>query len=205
MSILWIPDIEVPAASLLRRDWFKRPGPFLGITPPAGAKYLRALAQGCGGDGPTAIGGGGAFARTRKLTDASWTYSVQVGDTSTASSAGDSAVWKGAAGSGELIVYADRGRGDGTNGKASLSFGDVKRDGAAGLGDGGLPGGDSADFASLGFDGWGGKLNQAPGIFGGGGFLFPKWDSSGFRGYSATAVGGMGRVCLEWWDADPGY
>lgn len=207
MAILWIPDIHRPTANLLRRDIFRVPGQFLGISPPAGAKYLRAPGLGCGGSGD-AWGGAGCFVRSKRVTNPAWTYSVQVGDTATSSSSGDSAVWKGSPGTGEVIIYADRGRGDGTGGKAANSIGDVKRDGENGrpdLGRGGLPAGDAADFASLGFIGRAGSTTSS-GDIGGGGKALPVYDDlSNFLGYSGRALGGLGRVALEWWDADPGY
>lgn len=198
----WIPDIVAAKANLVKRQYFKVPGNTTGIAVPAGAKFLRALAQGCGGQG-TNFGGSGAFARRKIAVLSTDTFSVQVGNTSTASTPGDSAVWKGAVG-GTVVCYADRGRGDGTAGLAVNSIGDVTRDGHSGPTDGAEPG-DAADLQALGFQGLQASPNTRSGDPGGGGVLVPYYSSTGaFAGYTIHAAG-QGLVCLEWWDADPGY
>lgn len=208
MPILWSPDIEKPTAVLLSRKWYGDPGEIT-IQAPVGAKWGRVTAQGVGGQGEF-WGGGGASAGDRFPVNAPGeVFFLRIGSTSQGSVLGDSifARMNGAA-MGAILVYADRGRGNSNGGSAALSIGARKRDGQKGqpqIGGGGNPGGDAADYASLGFSGRGAIYGQRAGDPGGGGQLHPMYDEYGnYIGYYATP-GGTGLICVEWFDADPGY
>lgn len=198
-------------ATLLLRRFFADPGVF-NLTVPAGATIARLAAGGCGGQGDS-YGGGGAFARSIVNVTPGESLQVQVGNTSTASSNGDSFVKR----SGATLVYADRGRGNGEAGLASRSVGDIKRDGQRGLNGTttfGAPASDATDFGSLGFQGVGvyrvisGSLssNNLTGP-GGGGHNTAYYDDNGvFVAYYATnAAAGTGQVAIEFFDINPGY
>lgn len=198
-------------ARLLGRRWFKEAGTYNYLVPadfPAlpgvAPKWMRALALGVGAQG-SEWGGGGAFARSKVIVQVAENLIIQVGTQSTGSTPGDSFVkrndqW--------VIVYADRGRGAGPGGLAANSTGDVKRDGKPGapnIGAGGDPASDDLDYGSLGLHGRGALYGQRGGDPGGGGRLHPLYDEYGnFIAYTATTAG-AGLVCLEFFDADPGY
>lgn len=201
-------DLVKSEATLLARKWFTEPTISSGYdyTVPTGAAFVRATAVGCGGQGEN-WGGGGAFVRKVAPVTPGENLKVYPGDTKTASTLGDSWLKRN---DGTVICYADRGRGNGTGGQASLSVGDVKRDGAAGAsGMGGAPGSDSSDYAGLTFGGTG-MVQDPPGPFtppdyGGGGKQLPVYDEFGtYLGATAYAAG-TGVVVLEFFDADPGY
>lgn len=203
--MLWIPDIRPAKANLVKRQYFKVPGNIAGVAVPSGAKVLRALAMGCGGQGAN-NGGSGAFARRKITVSPSDTFSLQIGLNSTGNTPGDSAIWRGAAGT-EIIVYADRGRGNGNPGLAINSVGDITRDGVSGLIDtnASYEPGDSLDLQALGFEGLAPSYHSRSGDPGAGGGLVAIYSSTGtFLGYAANPAG-QGLACMEWWDADPGY
>lgn len=191
-------------AVLLGRRFFKEPGIY-NATVPALTNFVRAHAVGSGGQGSN-WGGGGAYARSVVPVQPGDNLVIQVGDVSTATTVNDSFVKRN---NGSVICYADRGRGIGTRGSASLSIGDITRDGSPGsdpTGVGGAPGGDLTDYATAGFGGRGTDYTQtfAP-DYGGGGHRTVQTDGFGnFIGYTAW-VAGTGLVCLEWFDSNPHY
>lgn len=192
-------------ATLIARRCFVDPGSVL-ITVPAIATIARLSAVGCGGQGEF-YGGGGAFARSVVNVTAGEALTVQTGNTSTASTPGDSGVRRGSV----WLVYADRGRGNSEAGLASRSIGDVKRDGQRGLsgsGTYGNPGSDAIDYGRLGFEGLG-VYDPAGGPTGpgGGGHLTAFYDNNGvFVGNNASfAAAGCGQVTIEFFDINPGY
>jgi hypothetical protein len=189
-------------AVLVQRSWFITPGAW-NVTVPAGAKVCRASALACGGCGDN-WGGGGARARSTFPVTPGENLKLQTGNMTSASVLGDSWVKRN---DDTLLVYADRGRGDGTPGRASNSFGDVKFDGSAGSGGaGGASASDAADTVGLGLGGLGGSLYTSNGSeFGGGGHQIFTLDTTGvFLGY-VPVLGGTGLVVLEFFDIDPGY
>jgi len=204
-------DIFRREATLISRVYCKLKGP-LTVNAASGALYGRATALGCGGQGAN-WGGGGALARSRfpVQTDGE-AFNIQVGDVSTASPLGDSWVKRL---DGTILVSADRGRGNGTGGRAANSIGDIKLDGQNGTSGtpsyGGNPASDEALFGSVGIGGFG---VFAPGAFlsgilqadpGGGGLLsYIINDSGEINGTIAYPAGG-GLVVFEWFNFDPGY
>lgn len=195
---------------LLRRIFYSEPG-FFTINAIAGAKFVRATALGCGGQGEN-WGGGGALARSRFpiLVDEE-AYEIRVGNTSTASILGDSFVRRIG---GPYLVYADRGRGNGTGGKAANSIGDVKIDGqnsTSQTGVGGSPATDDAQYSPVGIGGVGYRnpinyyFGNLPSDFGGGGLLTYSYYNSGEIAGTVGYPAGYGRVVMEYFNIDPGY
>lgn len=201
-------SIIFPAeAILVRRKFFQNAGQF-NFAVPAGANFLRAIAQGCGGQGEN-YGGSGAYALSRVPVTPAENLKIQVGNTSTQSANGDSWVRRN---DNSIIVYADRGRGNSDAGKAALSQGDVKRDGQAGVnnqGRGGLPPSDANDFGALGFSGYAIRNPRDDinyGSPGGGGVLGAIFDEfNNLQFFIAPNGGGCGLVALEFFNTDPGY
>jgi hypothetical protein len=76
-------QLHADEAVLISRKLFKEPGAY-NFAVPAGAKYVRASALGCGGQGDQ-WGGGGALARSRVMVNPGDNLKVQVGNTSTGS------------------------------------------------------------------------------------------------------------------------
>lgn len=189
-------------AVLIARKWFKEPGAY-NYTVPAGAKYVRAIALGCGGQGG-AWGGGGAYARSRVPVNAGDNLKIQVGTPSSASTPGDSSVERNDS---SVICYADRGRGIGARGLASNCTGDVTRDGSPGMTNaGGAPASDASDYGSLGFGGAAaiGTATVAA-DYGGGGHTYQDNDANGNLQNFAAWGAGTGLVVLEFFDSDPGF
>lgn len=193
-------------AVLISRIWLKTYGPHDRVAP-AGANILRVAALGCGGQGDNE-GGGGALARSKVPCTPGENFRSYVGDTQTASTAGDSWVRR-VNSSGELLVYADRGRGNRSPGLAANSFGQVKRDGnAAASGVFGKPASDAADFAPLNFAGRPtGNIPVNPGAStpGQGGRQTGVNDENGNYVGNIITPGGFGLVVLEFFNGDPGY
>jgi len=203
-------DIFTDGPVLIGRKWFKTPGQF-NYAVPAGAKFCRALMCGSGGQGSN-WGGSGAFARVKFPVTPAENLKIQVGNSQTASTAGNSSVSRN---DNTVLGLADRGRGgtgftnSGTPGLASNSIGDVLRDGVNGSDTGtagGAPASDAADFGGFGFGGNGCVQTSNNGAdFGGGGHNTPYNDDSGvFIGY-LPFLAGTGVVVLEFFDTDPGY
>lgn len=191
-------------ATLIGRKFFKIPGAAT-HTVPAGAKYVRAMALGCGGQGDH-WGGGGAFASDVVSVTPGDILKIQVGDVSTASVNGDSWVKRP---DGTQIAYADRGRGNGVRGVAANCIGSIKRDGFPGSDAGGTGGASATDatgVAGLVPTGRGTTYagTRAAG-YGGGGHLLAVFDEVGnFVKYVAYPAGG-GLVVLEYYDANPNF
>lgn len=190
-------------AVLLSRVFKKTPGQY-NVTVPAGATYMRAHALGCGGQGDH-WGGSGAYAKSVVPVNAGDNILVQVGDTSTSSTPGDSWVKRN---DGTVVCYADRGRGVGTRGLASNSIGDVTYDGQDGdqfNSKGGAVTSDQNDYDPVFGPGaganWGGGIT---GFYGAGGHLIAQTENGNFVGYVATPAG-SGIVCLEFFNANPNY
>lgn len=192
-------------AQLLGRVFKKLPGQFT-VTVPAGVAFMRAHALGCGGQGDQ-WGGSGAYARAIVAVTPGEALTVQVGDCSTASTPGDSWVKRN---DGTVIVYADRGRGDGDRGQALLSTGDVTRDGQdgnqnAGFEAGGALTADQNDYDPVFGQGRGAEYTKTrSGDYGCGGHRFPQTLNGNFVGYVSWPAG-TGIVCLEWFNANPNY
>jgi hypothetical protein len=195
---------------LLQRIFYSDPG-FFTINAVSGARFVRATALGCGGQGAN-WGGGGSLARSRfpVLTDGE-AYEIRVGDTSTASELGDSFVRRIG---GPYLVYADRGRGNGTGGRAANSIGDIKIDGQDGnssTGFGGDPASDASMYAPVGISGSGyGKpstyyYGRLTSDFGGGGLLSYSYRDNGEIAGTVGRPAGYGRVVMEYFNVDPGY
>lgn len=198
---------------LVQRKFFKNQGIF-DFTVPAGAAYLRASAVGVGGQG-SSRGGGGAFARSKVSVTPGENLKIRVGDTSTSGAAGDSYVRRND--NITNIVYAARGRGEGAGGLASESIGDIRRDGESGAdgyaagGTGGLAASDNGDYGGI-------VLGTIRGVYasifyqgspGSGGILQPWTRVDGSfpgppNGYTAQNAG-LGQVCLEFFNTDPGF
>lgn len=195
-------QVHSDEATLIARAWFKVAGTGLNLTVPAGALFVKAVSEGCGGQGDH-WGGGGALALAVEDVAPGDNLVIQVGTTSTAGVLGDSFVKRN---DGTVICYADRGRGNGTKGLASNSIGDITRDGGApSSGIGGNPATDDDLFGSLGFGGIGRQ-----GVFGqgadpgGGGLIATGNDFYGGNVVIGQYAAGYGRVCLEFYDTNPG-
>lgn len=197
----WTSLHQVEAA-LLGRKFFTEPGQY-NYTVPASAKYVRAQALGCGGQGGD-WGGGGALARTTVAVTPGDNLKIQVGDVSTSSTPGDSWVKRN---DNSVIAYADRGRGNGNKGLASNSIGDVTQDGSpAGVNTGGAPAGDSGLYDTQGFGGLGALYAQTrTADYGGGGHTYYDTNESGTLVFMSAWGAGTGLVVLEFFDSNPGY
>lgn len=199
-------DLFPDGAALMGRKWFKLPGNF-NFAVPAGVYFIRASVLGVGGQGEN-WGGGSAFARAIFPTTPTENLKIQVGRTAQADVPGDSWVKRN---DNTVLVYADRGRGSSAPGLAINSVGDVRRDGTVGGtgGVGGEPASDAADYGGVGF--WGGGARSeynAPARaadYGGGGVGVNVYgEYSQLVGVTAYPAGG-GLVCLEFFNANPGY
>lgn len=217
-----------PKTHLLSRTFYNVPG-ISTIVVPSGATITRISLGGAGGWSATpqsGYGSGAAFARRKTACSGGESFSVQVGDfayTRDAGSAlGDSIVTR-VTGS-VVLAKAERGHLT-TPGLAANSVGDVTRDGTARTaGDTawssaeaasysgfsitptapGMSAGDDADTFPLGFGGRGAGIHITAANGGGGGFQLALNYQSGFL-ITDNFFPGMGRVCLEFFDQDPGY
>lgn len=185
---------------LIQRVWV--PVGALLVMAPAGSAWVRASAGGAGGfkDDAAGWGGGGAFAFAAEPCLAGDSFHCQTGDTqftrtSSNTVSGDTWVKRGDL---SVLVYADRGRPNGTAGASANCTGAITRSGVAGgTTQGGSSAGDDADTYPLGFGGRGASSALAA-FYGGGG------------GYEAghdfpTFPAGSGRLCLEFYSSNPGY
>lgn len=201
MSIL--DSVAFPTGyPLIERHYFDTPGA-IAITAPPKTGYVRAGAQASGGfkDNADGWGGGASFAFSAEACAAGATFTGWVGDSqfcrsSQNTTSGDS--WIRRANS-SLLVYADRGRPDGSPGLLANCTGTIKRSGSAAASDaGGASAGDDADQYPLGFGGQGASQTFAPWYGGGGGrqtygslvWLHPPGD---------------GRLCVEFYSRNAGY
>ena len=194
------PDLFPLGYPLIRRVWFQEPGEY-SVQAPADTTWVRASASAAGGfkDDVAGWGGGAAFAFDEEACAELATFTVQVGDSqfcrpSADTVAGDS--WVKRAG-GSILVYADRGRPDGSPGLADNSTGSIARSGSsAGMTQGGMAAGDDQDDFPLGFGGRGASTT-APAWYGGGGGRVAgpyRWP---------LKPPGDGRVCLEFFRRNP--
>lgn len=191
---------------LIKKAYFKEAGIYTFSAPPAGfvvpgtagvelpasAKlFIRTGACGVGAQGEF-YGSNGAFSRSKRPCVPGETFQIQVGRTSQASSAGDSWLRRT---SGEMLCYADRGRGSAGHGDAAYGIGDVRRSGTSA----GSPS-DADLVAPLGFGGRPGYpgSGRAPGP-GGAGHLWPAYPDT-----SNTYHAGQGMVAVEVYWGDPG-
>lgn len=180
-----------PDQSFLKgRVWKKEPGTY-SVTAPAGANFIRVAGVAVGGQGEDP-GGFGAYARSKRACVAGEVFICQVGRPGTGGVAGDT--WVKRAATGEVILYADRGRGTGgVQGDASRCIGDIKRSGVAGV----SSGGDLGDLTGFGFGGAGATATQAPGPGGAGqGNVYPS--------VTTRYPAGTGELAFEFYDGDPG-
>lgn len=202
-------DVFPDSVTLLLRKQFTEEGSYTYFVPnDSRYKYLVAYGQGAGGMG-SSYSGGGALVKRKVLITPGELLQVQVGKVSTQSVQSDSFVKRQ---DNTVIIYADRGRGNGAGGLAANSTGDIKRDGyAAGvpMETYGAPASDTNDLKSLGFGGFGIRyaedtLGQAADT-GGGGLLIPTYyDVDTLTGYYQAQCAGNGKIVLEFYNADPG-
>jgi hypothetical protein len=204
-------DIFPDPIELLFTKVFSEEGTFTYVVPNDNSiKFFVVTAEGCGGMGDS-NGGGGAQVKRKAAVTPGETLTIQVGKTSTASVLGDSFVKRA---NNTFIVYADRGRGNGNPGSIINSTGDVKRDGRSGGGSSsdptvGAPASDAADTKSVGMGGFGfnyAQPNLSQGAdYGGGGRLYPRYDSGGEWDGTYTSDGaGSGFIKFEAYNGDPG-
>ena len=199
------------AVRLLSRKWWKEsgnfnytiPADFGGVVP----GFMRASLHATGGQSDEQWGGGSTFVLTRAVVAPGQVLQLRVGRQSQGDENGDSYVRR----AGVYLAYAARGRGAGPGGLAADSIGDVKRDGQVasygGFGiAGGIPGSDENDYASLGFFGRGATSNGSRAANPGAGGRLHRFDDEfgNFAGYTASPTR-PGRICLEFFDANPGY
>lgn len=209
---------------LISRTYYDTPGTQT-ITVPAGAAYMRVSGVGAGGWNsamPALPGGGAAFSRLKTAVTPAATYTLKVGDaqhtyssSGSGDSQGDSSLTRDS--DSTVIWKAARGKGGGSSshGLASDCIGDTKRDGFAEDGGikGGASGGDDADPYPLGFGGRGvdgGSVRgrsqpYAPAPGAGGIWGFVAYDNLAGYAISQVMAAGNGRVCIEFFNADPGY
>ena len=205
---LW-SDLHPTDFPLIQRVWLDRPGSY-NLVAPTGTAFVRAAAAGCGGfkDDADGWGGGAAFAFNKEAAAAGATFTAQVGDPefsrpSANTTAGDSWVKRSNA---TNLVYADRGRPDGSAGLAANSTGLTTRSGSAATGSaGGAGAGDAGDTAAMGFGGRGAN----PGTSEANLDALAAWYGGGGGRRSARQVpiipAGCGLVCVEFYTQDPRY
>lgn len=205
-------DLYPEDVVLLFTKWFLDPTPEFQYFVPLDkfVAYGIISALGCGGSGgqyPSGTGGGALVKSKVKLTPGELLL-IQVGNTPTASTLGTSYVKRA---DNTVLVYADRGRGVGPGGLAINSTGDLKKDGHAESEAGDFRGGPASDFnitKSQGFGLYGFHkavegLSQATDP-GGGGLTRPVYDGAGSYIRDIGEGGGAGRVCIEYYNGDPG-
>lgn len=186
---------------LIQRLYLSEPGTAMTVIAPPGTAWVRVSVSPAGGfkDDADGWGGGGAFAFAQEVCAPAAVFHVQVGDTQHARPAANDALgdsWVKRADN-TTLVYADRGRPDGSPGLAANSTGSIVRDGSAATSShGGASAGDDIDPWALGFGGQGANTTRAAWYGAGGGHV------SGFFLYP-TFPAGDGRVCLEFYQYDP--
>lgn len=177
-------------SDLILRKFYKDAGQFT-LAAAAGADYFRVSMVGVGGQGEHP-GGSGAFSHRKAKTYPGEVFQIQVGQCGTGMTAGDS--WMRRSATGEMVCYADRGRGTGgVQGSAANCIGDIRRSGVASV----SSGSDAGDMARLGFGGrYGVSRTRAPGPGGGG--------QAGNFPALVLIPAGQGMVAVEWYGGDPG-
>lgn len=174
------------------------------IAAPYDAAYIRAMASGAGGfkDDAPGWGGGAAWAFTGETCAGGDVFTVQVGDSQHARVAandalGDSWVKRP---NGTALVYADRGRPNGTGGLVANSTGSVLRAGSAATGSaGGASAGDDSDPFPLGFGGRG-ATETLSAWYGGGGGRIANDGAHKFLTFPPAD----GLLCVEFYLFNPG-
>jgi hypothetical protein len=185
-------DLFPDLTRLILRVWFKESG-FVPLVAPPKAVFMHIAMVAVGGQGEDP-GGNGAFSRRSARCTPGEAFQLQVGTPGTGGNLGDS--WIKRAATGEVLCYADRGRGTGgVQGAASRCIGDFSDSGVAGL----RSGGDITDPRQLGFGGrFGVNPLRAPGPGGGGwGTPFPQTN--------IAAPAGRGLIAVEFFDGEPGF
>lgn len=196
-------DRHPTSYSLIQRFYFDVPGAVAAITVPARSSWMRVAASGAGGFRTATVGwgGGAAYAFDAEACTPGDVYTGQVGDSQFAKSTADTVAgdsWIKRPG-GSVLVYADRGRPDGTPGSSANCTGSIKRSGSAPTSDaGGVSAGDDADPYPLGFGGPGASRFLAPFYGAGGG----RQVYDGVTWYNPP---GDGRLCVEFYLFNPGY
>lgn len=202
-------DLYPEDTTLLSTEWFREEATQFSYFVPNDSRIAWAVitAQGCGAMGGDP-GGGGAIVKSKVQVTPGELLLIQVGKCSTASVLGDSFVKRA---NNTTIVYADRGRGAGSGGLAVNSTGDLKRDGFSNSAVGvnrGAPSSDQGVDSSLGFGGFG-YTHAQPNLLqaadpGGAGVLVPTYSGGAWTGGYTSDGGGVGSVCIEYYNNDPG-
>jgi len=205
VDIRW-SEIFPDDAQLLARQWFKDPSLSASpITAPSGATFIRISGVASGPTGGNGWGNG-AFSHSKRRCIPGEVFDVYIGPTPTGSPQGDA--WVRRRATGEVIMYADRGKGGpitshGTDGQASACIGDWARSGDHLNGSGS----DAGDVAPFGFGGRycagqdGTKSAQRSAQPGSGG------RDGGYQaapGAGPTILGGPGCIVVEFYNGDPG-
>lgn len=184
-----IPD----RSKLLSRRWFKV-STVTRITAPAAASFLRVGVVASGGEGED-LGGSGAFSYRKAPCVEGEEFELQIGQTHTGGNPGHSYLKR--VSTGEVIAFADRGRGSGeVQGNPAYSVGDFVEGGVFRS----RSGGDSLMARSWGFGGrWAANVQtRACGPGGGGrGRIFPI--------PNIAKPAGAGAGVVEWYSGDPGF
>lgn len=180
-------------AALVGRKWLKDGGTY-NVTSPAGALFLLVSLVSSGGEGQD-LGGNGAFVFKKISTVAGELFTIQVGMTHSSGNPGNSLITR--VSTGEILAFADRGRGSGqVQGQAANCIGDFAESGQLAS----RAGGDSSRVAQL--IGPGGRyaaMDPKRACGPGGGGRGGSWN--GLTTNTHTAGQGVG-VC-EWYSGDP--
>jgi hypothetical protein len=192
MSILHskvIPD----RSRLISRGWLKLATSGT-VMAPTGATIVRIGIVSSGGEGEN-LGGSGAFAYRKAPTREGEVFEFQIGQTHTGGNSGHS--WVRRQATGEILAFADRGRGSGeVSGNAAYCVGDFVEGGQFRL----RSGGDSTFEQAWGFGGrWAANIpSRACGPGGGGqGRIYPT--------PNIAKPAGAGAGVFEWYAGDPGF
>lgn len=184
-------DLFPDQSILLSPRYVKKDAGRYEITAPAATTHISTRLVAVGGQGEN-FGGNGAFARRKAKAAPGEVFELQVGQPGTGGAAGDS--WLRRKATGEMLCYADRGRGTGgVQGDAAKCIGDVARSGVANVGSGS----DASEPFALGFGGRPASARRAPGPGGGGqGLVYPS--------VTVRFPAGQGMGVVEFYAGDPG-
>lgn len=194
MTLVVLHSLCIPDRSArLSKTYFKLPGTFL-ITAPANAGFIRVGLVAAGGEGED-LGGNGAFAYVEKATSPGEVFQIQIGQTHSGGNPGNT--WIKRQLTGDVICFADRGRGSGeVQGNPLYCIGDIVEGGVYRS----RSGGDSSIAQRMGLGGRWAANNQlracGPGGGGrGGAFPYPP----------ITKPAGCGAGCVEFYAGAPGF